>query len=106
MQEKPSEELDCVEGHGPLPIAPLIVFPSERSLTILQSDQAPIGDGHAMRVACQILEDLMWTCQWGVGIDDPLHLLQRHKELAPGRWSAPPLALALHAEGILRGCLP
>lgn len=42
----------------------------------------------------------------GFGIDDPLHLLQRHKELAPGRWSAPPLALALHAEGILRGCLP
>jgi len=66
MQEKPSEELDCVEGHGPLPIAPLIVCPSERYLTVLQGNQAPIGDGHAMGIARQILEYLMWTCQRGL----------------------------------------
>jgi hypothetical protein len=48
MQEKPSEELDRVEGHDPLTIAPLIVFPSERYLTVLQNDQAPLGDGHTM----------------------------------------------------------
>jgi len=35
MQEKPMEEFDRVEGHGPLPIALLIVFPSERYLAVL-----------------------------------------------------------------------
>jgi hypothetical protein len=106
MQEKPSEELDRVEGHDPLTIAPLIVFPSERYLTVLQNDQAPLGDGHTMGVARQILEALVRPCQWRFGIDDPLHLPQRRKKLAPGLWSAPLLALSLHAEVVLRGCLP
>ena len=68
MQEKAPKEFDRVEPHEALAIAPLIVFPSERYLTVLQSEQAPIGDGHAMRVARQILEYLMRTCQRGFGI--------------------------------------
>jgi hypothetical protein len=105
MQEKPPKEFDGVECHGALPIAALVVFPSKRDMAICAGQQAPIGDGHTMRVARQVVEYRLGACEWRLGVDHPLGLGQRRKPLAPGLGYCQRLARALHAEGALRGGL-
>jgi hypothetical protein len=106
MEEQSSEEFDGVKRHCALSIAPLIVFPSKRDLSIGAGEQPPIRDGHAMRIPGQILEHLVRPCERGLGIDNPLRLLQSREELAPGHRGTPSLALPLHAQALLDGCLP
>ena len=106
MEEKPSEACDGVQRHRALPIPPLRVLPSERHLPIGAGEQPPMGDRYPMGVTCQGAEDLVRPGQWGLGVDHPLHALHGQKALVPDRWGGPPLARALHAEGILSGRLP
>ena len=106
MQEKAPEELDGVECHRTLPIAPLVILPAEGHLAVVTGQQPPIGDGDAMRVAGEVAEHLLRSGQGGLGVDDPLRLLERPEELVPGRGRTPVLALALHAQALLGGRLP
>ena len=106
MQEKASNEFDRVECHEALTIAALVILPPERHLAIVTGEEAPIRDGHTMRVAGQVAEHQRRPGQRRLGIDHPLRLLHGREELAPGRESAPSLALPLHAETLLGGRLP
>src|SRR5882724_5176800 len=54
-----------------------IVLPSKRYLAVLQRQQALIGDGHAMRVAAQIIQYLLRTAEGWLGVDHPFLLFQR-----------------------------
>lgn len=74
MEEKPSEEFDGVEGHRALPIAALVILPSERHLAIGTGEEPPIGDRPSMCIAGQVLEHRLGPGQWRLGIDDPLRL--------------------------------
>ncbi len=38
---------------------------------MLESHEAVVGDGHAMRVAGEIAEHMMRTAEGGLGVDDP-----------------------------------
>lgn len=51
-----------------------IVLPAKAHLVILQGKQAPVGDGHAMSVARQILKYLVWSTKGWFGIDYPFVL--------------------------------
>ena len=75
MEEKPSEEFDGIQGHRPLPVAALIVFPPKRHLALLESQEAASRDGDTMRVARQIPEHGLGASHRGLRIDDPRHLL-------------------------------
>ena len=39
---------------------------------MLESHEAVVGDGHAMRVAGEIAEHMMRTAEGGLGVDDPV----------------------------------
>ena len=61
-----------------------IVFPAEGDLAIGEVDDPVVGDGHAMRVAGQIVEDVFGSSERRLGIDDPVVGEQRPDE---GAWN-------------------
>ena len=72
VQEKAADELVGFQGHGLHAIALASVAVGKVHLAILHIDEAVIGDGHAVGVAAEIVEDVPRSCQRSLGIDDPL----------------------------------
>ena len=104
LKEAADEFLDG-DGHqlGFAGIA--IIFPLERDLTVLEGPQTAVGDGHAMGVAAEILQDVVWSSQRRLGVDHPFFMLERRQVAgkgigsasgarSPKKWSSP-LACAL-----------
>ena len=48
------------------------VAPTEGDLSVGEGDQAMVGDGHAMGVAAQILEDIFGAAEGWFRVDDPV----------------------------------
>src|SRR6266702_6397311 len=48
------------------------VAPTESDFAIRKRDQAMVGDGHAMGVAAQILEHVVWTAERWFRVDHPV----------------------------------
>ena len=84
MQQKTSQELFRGQGHLPLLISVRIILPAEGDLVVVESDQAVVGDGHAMGVAGEIAEYMMGTAEGGLGVDDPVLTEQGAQEGAEG----------------------
>jgi hypothetical protein len=61
-----------------LPLAD--VSPAEGHLAIVHPQQAAVGDGHAVRIASQVLEDMLGAAEGGPGIDHPVHSLKLSEE--------------------------
>ena len=60
LQQKPADELDCIQCHGFGPVAVRIVLPIEADAPIFERLQPVVGNSHTVRVARvagQILED-------------------------------------------------
>ena len=72
MQEKASQEFLCGEGHQPLLVAVGVILPAESYLAFGKADKAVIGDGHAMRVARQIMQYMLGAAEGRLGIDYPV----------------------------------
>jgi hypothetical protein len=53
-----------------------IIFPLEGYLAILQGPQTAVGDGHAMGVAAEILQDVVRSAKGGLGVDHPFLVLE------------------------------
>jgi hypothetical protein len=56
MQQEASQKFDGVEPHDALAVPVLIVLPPECHLPVLQRQQAPISDGHPMRIAGEVTQ--------------------------------------------------
>ena len=61
-----------------------IVFPPECNFAVVKTNQAMIGDGDPVRVAGQIMEDMLRSTKRPFGIDDPVLAEQRAQEGAKG----------------------
>ena len=48
-----------------------IIFPAKSNLAVFESEQTVVGDGHAVSVAAQISQDLLWTTKGRLGINPP-----------------------------------
>ena len=66
MQQEPSQELLGGNCHQPLLVLMGIIFPAEGDLAIGNVYDPVVGDGDAMRVAGQIVEDM-----FGSAASDP-----------------------------------
>ncbi len=51
-----------------------------RDAAILHRHQAPVGNGNPVGVAGQILEDLLGSAKWTLGMDHPLLVFEFSKE--------------------------
>ncbi len=77
MEQKATDELGRLQGHGG-PLTCLgIVLPAEGHVAIFKSDQTLVGDGHAMGIARQVFQDLVRSSKGFFGIDHPLAAPER-----------------------------
>ncbi|ESY10731.1 hypothetical protein X751_30775 [Mesorhizobium sp. LNJC395A00] len=63
-----------------MPIAGPIILPAETHRAILDIDEPVVGDGDAVRVAADVIEDLFGAGKWRLGVDDPCDRLSPGKE--------------------------
>jgi hypothetical protein len=64
-----------------------IVSPEEGDAIVLKGHQTMVGDGYAMGVAPQVVENMLGTAEGGLGVNDPVLLAELPEEVAEGvRW--------------------
>lgn len=90
MEQEPPKELMGGYGHQPLFALMRIILPTKGDLAIGKVYDPVIGDGNAMRVAGQILEDVFRTAEWRFRIDHPVLTEQRSEEGRKALCSASP----------------
>src|SRR5450631_1479335 len=57
-----------------------IVFPAEGDLTIGEVDNPLVGDGDAVSVAGQVVQDMFGSAEWRFGVNDPVVTKQQPQE--------------------------
>ena len=81
MKEEAANKLDRLQGHLFDLIAVLRVSPTEMNPAIFQVQQATVGNRYSVRVSRQILQDMLWTAERGLGVDDPVFVAERGYKL-------------------------
>jgi hypothetical protein len=71
MQQETAQKLDRIEVHDPDAVVMSGVAPAEAHLTIGETQQSTVGNGNAMSVTSQILEDVCGTAEGRLGVNDP-----------------------------------
>ncbi len=51
---------------------------------VLEGHEAMVGEGDAMGVACEIVENLFGTAEGWLGVDDPILLAKLPEKVAKG----------------------
>jgi hypothetical protein len=59
-----------------------IVSPAEGDAIVLEGHETMVGDGHAMSVAGQVVENMFDAAEGWLGIDDPVLLAKLPEEVA------------------------
>jgi hypothetical protein len=72
MQQEAPQKLAGADSHGPLLIPMGVILPPERDLAILESNQAVIGDGHAMRILGEVMQYMFGSAEGPFRIYDPV----------------------------------
>src|SRR6266699_5097068 len=99
MQQETADELISGESHVPLLIAAGVVSPTKGDFTFCEGEQAMVGDGHAVSVAAQISQDLLWAADGALGIDPPFASPQTFEQSIEGEWLGQTVAGAVKGEG-------
>ena len=66
MEKKAAQKLLCCDRHQLLFAAVGVIFPAERHLTIGEVYEPVVGDGDAMRVACQVMKNVLRAADGGL----------------------------------------
>ena len=77
MEQKSPDEFVRRKGHGFLLIVIAVVSPVEFHLAIFNVDNPMIRNGHSVRVAADIVHDLLRPSERWLGVDDPFRVSQR-----------------------------
>jgi hypothetical protein len=80
--QKPAEKLGAGQSHGALLVVIGIILPPESDLRFANGDNPMVGDGHAMGITSQVLQDVVRPAKRWFGIHDPILLKQRSQETA------------------------
>ncbi len=77
VKQEATEKLIARDGHHFLLIVVGGVAPAEGDLAVRQCDQAMVGDGDAVGIAAEILQDVIGSAEGWFGVDDPIFAEQR-----------------------------
>jgi hypothetical protein len=72
------------QGHGALLVVVSVVFPAKEYLGFVDRHNAVVGNGYAMRVASQIVQDVFGTAKRWLGVNDPVLLKEGVQECREG----------------------
>ena len=61
-----------------------IVSPPEGDAIVLKGHETMVGDGYAMGVTRQVVENMFGTSEGWFGVDDPVLLAELPEEVAEG----------------------
>ena len=81
MQQKALDKGVSRQRQGLELIAFLSIAVGKADLPISDIDDAVIGDGHAMRVAPEILDDVLRSFEGTLGVDDPVVIIEMIDQL-------------------------
>jgi hypothetical protein len=81
VQQKAPNELLRIEGHHFLFVGVFVIAPAEGDFAVHKADQPMIGDCDTMRVAAQIIEDLIRASEGRFGIDNPFRFAAALKKV-------------------------
>jgi len=82
VKQEAAQELMSGNGHDLLLAAVGIISPAERDAIVLKGHEAMVGDGDAMGVAGQIVENMFGAAERWLGVDDPVLPEQLPEEVA------------------------
>jgi hypothetical protein len=71
MEWEAAQERICRERRELLLAAMSVVLSAEGDSIVVEGDEAMVGDGNAVRVASQIVEDMFCPTERRLGVDDP-----------------------------------
>ncbi len=71
MEAEAAEELDGFERQDLFDTAVAVILPAEADAVVFDFEQAMIGDGDAVGVAAEIVDDLGGAAEGALGVDDP-----------------------------------
>ena len=86
VDQESAQELIGGNGHDLLLAAVRIVFPAKRDSIILEGHESMVGDGDAMRIAGQIVQNMFGTAEGRLGVDDPVLVEELSEKLAKATW--------------------
>jgi hypothetical protein len=72
VDQEAAQELLGGDRHDLLLAAARIIFPAKRDPIILERNQSMVGDGDAVRIASEIVQNMLGTAEGWLGIDDPV----------------------------------
>jgi hypothetical protein len=72
VEQEAADELDRVESHDAAAVVMSGISPAKAHLSVVEAEQPPVGDGHAVGVAGQVLEDMFRSAEWRLGVDHPI----------------------------------
>ena len=72
VNQEASQELICRNRHDLLLASARVILPAEGDAVLLECHQAMVGDGDAVSVASQIVENVLRPTEGRLRIDDPL----------------------------------
>jgi hypothetical protein len=82
MLQEAAKEFFAGEAHRPLFAVVGVIFPSESDLRFSEGKNPMVGDGDAMGITSQVLQDVVWFAKGWLGINDPILLKQSSQESA------------------------
>jgi hypothetical protein len=86
VDQESAQKLICRNGHNLLLTAVRIVFPAKRDSIVLKRNQSMVGDGDAVRIASEIVQNMLGTAEGWLGVDDPILAKELSEELARTTW--------------------
>jgi hypothetical protein len=85
------QKLICGNRHDFLLAAPCVVFPAKRDSIILENNEPVIGDGYAMCISREIVQNMFRTSEGWLDVDHPVFA----EEESPERVESAGLSKAL-----------
>lgn len=86
VDEEAPDEFVGVESHGSGAVVLFAILPVKGHLAVLKRQQAVVGNGDAVGIAAEVVEDLRRTSEGRFGIDDPFVFAVFAQEPAEGFW--------------------
>ena len=71
MEQEPTDEFVSGKRHRLLTVAIAIIFPAKADLAVVDIEQAIVGDGDAVGISADVIEDLLRPGERALGIDHP-----------------------------------
>ena len=100
MQQKTLDKGMRREGQGLELITVVAVAVGKADLPIADIDETVIGDGHAMRVAPEIFNDVLKTLERALGVDDPVLRVEVIEPLGEARLGTQEGCMLIEAQGL------